>query len=223
MDRLGAGTGLLSVLLGIVAVGLSAGTGAANPGASPEEIARVYANAPSPLVWVGAYLEVLAYLLLFVFVARLWAALRDADGHTPNWLATAAVGSGLLAVALTLAGFAVGSVLHYRGGPGLNLQAALALFDIHVALYVVSWALGAVFLGTTAAMVIGWRVLPAWLGWLAGVIAVFDLAAVGLPASPLAQFPSLFLLLWVLAASVVLLQRRATTTSAEAALVTPTM
>jgi hypothetical protein len=35
---------------------------------------------------------VLAYLLLLVFVARLGAALRDADGHTPNWLATAAVG-----------------------------------------------------------------------------------------------------------------------------------
>jgi hypothetical protein len=172
---------------------------------------------------VGAYLEVLAYLLLFVFVARLGAALRDADGHTPTWLATAAVGAGLLAVTLTLAGFAIGSVLHYRGGPGVNLPAAFALFDVHVALYVASWALSAVFLGTTAAMVIGWRMLPRWLGWLAGVIAVFDLAAVGLPTSALAQFPSLFLLLWVLAASVVLLQRRATTPSAEAALVTPIM
>jgi hypothetical protein len=180
----------------------------------------VYANAPSTLVWVGAYLEVLAYLLLFAFVARLWATLREADGYTPNWLATAAVGAGLLSVALTLAGFAIGTVLHYRGGPGLNLQAALALFDVHVALYVASWALGAMFLGCTAAIVIGWRVLPRWLGFLAAVIAVFDLVAMGLPTSPLAQFPSLFLLLWVLAASVMLLQRRRTNASAEA-LVTP--
>src|SRR5205814_7354064 len=51
IDRLGVMCGVLCVLLGIVAVGLGTGTAAANPGASPEEIARAYASAPTPLGW----------------------------------------------------------------------------------------------------------------------------------------------------------------------------
>jgi hypothetical protein len=207
IDRLGVMCGLFCVLLGIVAVGLGTGTAAANPGASPEEIARAYATAPTPLGWSGAYLEVLAYLLLFVFIARLWAVLRTAQEPGPAWLATAAVFAGLLSVGLTLAGFAVGSSLRYRSGAGLHVEAALALFDVHVALYVASWALAAVFLGTAAAIILNYRVLPRWLGWAAGAIALLDLAAVGLPTSPLASFPNLLLLLWVLAASVILLRR----------------
>ena len=73
-----------------------------------------------------------------------------------------------------------------------------------MALYLASWALGAVFFAATAAVVLAKRVLPRWLGWTAALVAVLDLAAVGLPASPLAQFPGVLLLLWVLAASVLL-------------------
>jgi hypothetical protein len=76
LHRLGAASGALSLALGLVALGLGTGTSAANPGAPPQEIARVYASAPTPGVWLGAYLEVLAYLLLFVFVTRLGACLR---------------------------------------------------------------------------------------------------------------------------------------------------
>jgi hypothetical protein len=184
-------------------------SGAANPGASPQEIARVYGSAPTPMAWLGAYVEVLAYLLLFIFVARLWACLRGAGGHDPGWLATAAGGAGLLSISLTLAGFAIGGALRARGGPDLDGSAALALFDAHVALYVASWALGAVFLGATAALVLGRRMLPRWLGWAAAFVALLDLAAVGLPTSPLAQFPGIVLLLWILAASMVLLRRPA--------------
>lgn len=217
MDRLGAVSGLLSVALGVVAVALGAGTAAANPGASPEEIARAYTSAPTAMGWVGAYLEVLAYLLLFVFVARLWAALQSPEGRAPTWLSTAAVMAGLLSVALTLAGFAIGSALRYRGGPDLPLQLAVALFDAHVALYVASWALDAVFLGATAAIILAEQALPRWLGWTAGAIAFLDLAAVGLPTIPLASFPTLLLLLWVLAAGVLLLRRPSVSRTAEPA------
>jgi hypothetical protein len=206
IDRLGAVSGLLCVLLGIVAVGLGSGTAAADPGASPEEIARAYASAPTSVGWVGAYLEVLAFLLLFVFVARLSAVLRGAQDSGPTWLATGAVTAGLLAVCLTLTGFAIGSSLRFRAGPGLQIEATLALFDAHVALYIASWALGAVFLGGAAAIILTQRVLPRWLGWAAGVFALLDLTAVGLPTSPLASFPNLLLLLWVLATSVSLLR-----------------
>ena len=206
IDRVGAAAGALSVVLGVVAVALGGGAGAANPGASEQTIAQVYASPPTPMLWAGAYLEVLAYVLLFVFVARLWAALRPAHPQTASWLATTAVGAGMLSVTLTLAGFAIGTALRFRGGPEVDSSAALALFDVHVALYVASWAMGAVFLGATAVAALTSTTLPRWLGWSAGTIALFDLVAVGAPTSPLAQFPSLLLLLWVLAASIVLLR-----------------
>ena len=210
IDRLGAATGALSVMLGVAAVALGGAAGAANPGASAQDIAQVYASPPTPMLWFGAYLEILAYLLLLVFVARLWEALRPASGKSSSWLATAAAGAGMLSVTLTLAGFAIGTALRYRGGPTVDSSSALALFDVHVALYVASWALAAVFLGATAVAVLTGGALPRWLGWTAGTIAVFDLVAVGLPTTPLVQFPSLLLLLWVLMASIVLLRRPAT-------------
>jgi hypothetical protein len=207
-DRLGAGAGLLSVLLGIVAVAVGAGGGgggSAAPGAPREEIARAYAGVPPPAVWVGAFVQVLASLLLFVFVARLWAALRRAEGGA-GWLAATALGAGLASVTLTLAGFAVGAAARARGGPGLDVPVAVALFDVHVGLYVASWALGALFLGAAAVLGLAAQALPRWLGWAAALGAVLSLGAVAAPATPLGQAPTLLLLLWVLATSVVLLR-----------------
>ena len=208
-DRLGAAAGLLSVLLGLAAVAVGAGGGgggSANPGASPAEIARAYAGAPAPVVWVGAFLQVVASLLLFVFVARVWATLRQADAGS-GWLAATALGAGLASVTLTLAGFAVGAAARARGGPGLDGSAVVALFDVHVGLYVASWALGAVFLGATAVLTLAAHALPRWLGWAAALSALATLGAVAAPTTPLAQAPTLLLLLWVLATSVVLLRR----------------
>jgi hypothetical protein len=218
-DRLGAAAGLVSVLLGLVAVAVGAGGGgggSANPGAAPEAIARAYAAAPSPAVWVGAFLQVVASLLLFVFVARVWATLRRAEAGS-GWLAATALGAGLASVTLTLAGFAVGAAARARGGPGLDVSAVVALFGAHVGLYVASWALGAVFLGATAVLALAAHALPRWLGWAAALGALLTLGAVAAPTTPLAQAPTLLLLLWVLAASVVLLRRPATGPRPQAA------
>jgi hypothetical protein len=195
--RLGAASGLLGFALAIAAIvaGATTGTVAANPGAGPEEIARAYGTAAVPLVWVGAALQMLALLCLFGFATYL------ADDRRWGWLSGLTAGAGQIFVALTLAGFAIGSVARFRAGPGLDLSAAMALFDIHVALYVASWAVGALFMG--AAALLGWRsrTLPAWLCVGAAGVAVVNLAAVALPTTPLASFPNLLIWLWTLAAS----------------------
>jgi hypothetical protein len=218
-DRLGAAAGLLSVLLGIVAVAVGAGGGgggSAAPAASRDEIARAYAGVPTTAVWVGAFVQVVASLLLFVFVARIWATLRRAEGGS-GWVAAAALGAGLASVTLTLAGFAVGAAARARGGPGLEVPVVVALFDAHVGLYVASWALGALFLGATAVLALAAHALPRWLGWAAALGALLTLGAVAAPTTPLAQAPTLLLLLWVLATSVVLLRGPAGAPRARAA------
>jgi hypothetical protein len=208
--RLGAASGVLGFALAIGAIVVSASTGtiAANPGATAEEVARAYANAASPLVWVGALLQTLAFLCLFGF-ANYVAAVLGRDQQAAEWLRGLTTGAGQAFVGLTLAGFAIGGVARFRAGPGLDVSAAMALFDIHVALYVASWAFGAVFMGATAALGLRSHALPGWLCIAAGCVAAVSLTAVALPTTPLASFPHLLIWLWTLAASTTLLVRPA--------------
>ena len=84
----------------------------------------------------------------------------------------------------------------------------MALFDVHVALYVVSWALSVIFLMATAAQAFRSRELPVWLSVAAVLIALVNLAAVAGPTTPLASFPNLLMWLWTLATSITFLIRR---------------
>jgi hypothetical protein len=206
LPRLGAATGVLGFALAITAivVGATTGTVAANPGATAGEIARAYGNAASPLVWVGALLQILALVCLFAFATYLASALRR-DRNDADWLPglTAAGGQGF--VGLTLAGFAIGSVARFRAGPDLDISAAMALFDIHVALYVASWAIGAAFMAAAGVAGLRSRAFPGWLCIAAVCVAAVNVAAVALPTTPLASFPNLLVWLWTLAAGVTLL------------------
>jgi uncharacterized membrane protein YbhN (UPF0104 family) len=179
-----------------IIVGAATGTTAAAPGAGAEEIARAYGSAPPPLIWVGAVLQTFALLCLFGFATYV------ADKSRSGWLSALAAGAGQTFVALTLAGFVIGSVARFRAGPGVDLSAATALFDIHVALYVASWAIGALFLGAVAALWGRPRALPRWLCFAAGLVAAVNLVAAALPTTPVANFPNLLMWLWTLAASI---------------------
>src|SRR5690242_1250888 len=87
--NLSAASGLLGFALAITAIVLGATTGtvAANPGASADEIARAYGTASSPLVPVGALLQMLALLCLFGFVTCL------ADNGRSDWVSRLTVGA----------------------------------------------------------------------------------------------------------------------------------
>jgi len=76
---------------------------------------------------------------------------------------------------------------------------------------VASWAISAVFLAAAAVLVVRSRTLPVWLGWAAALVALVNLGAVVLPASPLASFPNLLIWLWALAVSITLLIRPGST------------
>ena len=209
LQRLGAASGAFGFALAIGAIIVSATTGtvAANLGASADEIARAYGTAAAPAVWVGAALQVLAFLCLFGFATYLAAALGD--GTRADWLSGLTAGAGQTFVALTLAGFAIGSVARFRAGQGLDVSVAVALFDVHVALYVASWAIGALFMVATAALGMRSPALPVWLCVAAGCVAAVNLGAVALPTSSLASVPNLLMWLWSLAASACLLLRPA--------------
>lgn len=68
--RFGAATGLVafSLAIGALVIGAPTGTAAANPGATAQEVARASGTTATPLVWIGAFVQVLAFLFLFAFL-----------------------------------------------------------------------------------------------------------------------------------------------------------
>jgi hypothetical protein len=208
LDLIAAACGVVGFVLaiGAIVVGATTGTAAANPGAPAADVARAYANVATPVVWVGAMLQTVALLSLFGFATYLRSALCR-EHNSNDWLGRLAAGAGQAFVELTLAGFAIGSIARFRAGPNLDLSATMALFDIHVALYVASWAFGATFMAAAAGAGLRSRALPLWLSLAAAIVAVVNLAAVALPTTPIASFPNLLIWLWVVAASAVLFVR----------------
>lgn len=204
---LGAVCGILYVVLEITGLGFGIANSFADVtfDSSKEEIARAFASPAATGAWIGIYLEVLSVLFFIVFAARLWATLRRAEGD-PGWLSAAAFGAALVFATMTLVAFSTARAAAHWAGHGLDTQIPLALGEVGFAAYVLTWAVGALFLGAVAVVVLRSGALSRWLGWSAVVIAVASLAAVAVPTSGPAQLPAFLFLIWVVAASIALMR-----------------
>jgi hypothetical protein len=207
LNRLGASAGLLYVVL--VLVGVNAfPKGNAGILAPRREIARdVAAHTADAGFWTGIFLEGLGLLVLIFFLARLWGLLRSAEGRS-GWLSMAALGAGLVSVAVKLASFPLGTVGFYeaRSG-GLDPQLAATLIHANDISFVTTWAVDAVFLAATAATALRSGALPRWAGWSAALIAPAMLVGVATATSESAQLPTALFLVWIVAVSIRLLRR----------------
>ena len=217
--RLGAACGIFSVVLAITGIGVLVVSAPelvdARLGASEQEIAQAFASPATTGVWIGLYLQVIAFLLFVVFATRLWATLRRAEGGT-GWVSNIVLSTGLLFAGITLLALAFWAVADYQAGPGVDVQAARVLNDLHLGTYALSWAVQALFLAATAAVALRTRALPRWLGWSAAAISVASLAAVAAPTGDLVEIPALLFLIWIVAVSVVLVRRTDETSPASA-------
>jgi hypothetical protein len=103
---LAAVAGPLAFGLALIAIVLEAAQGPAgvNPGASESEIAIAYAHASGMLLWVGAYVQVFAYLCLGICLMSLATALRAGRAYWTEPLPGICAGLSLTYVALTLSG-----------------------------------------------------------------------------------------------------------------------
>src|SRR5262245_3544972 len=98
---------LVGGICGLAAVALFIGsfplTGATpDPGSSADDVAE-YLSRSSAQTWTGIYLELLGVALLIVFLGRLWALLRHAEGEG-GWIATTGLGAALAAVTVLVIG-----------------------------------------------------------------------------------------------------------------------
>jgi hypothetical protein len=171
---------------------------------TPPEVARAV-SAPVPTaVWVGGYVEVIAYLAFLVFTACLGAELRG-EHRSRTWASATVLAAGVLVVATSMIGYATEGAAYLRAGDGVDPTIARTLLDVANIAFVLVWAALAVLLLATAAS----RGLPRPLGIAAAALGVTFLAAFAAPSLPLGEIADLALWIWILSVSVTLAMRHA--------------
>ena len=146
---------------------------------STAKVANYYAtHAHKAHVWAGGYVEFLGYLLFAVFIAWLWSVLRSGEA-APSWPSALLLVTGSAYIALTAATFApLGAAL--RRGASISTSGTVALAELSLWLYYLSWAVSALMLVAAATSIARTRILPVWLAWAAAALALVLLFAVPL-------------------------------------------
>jgi hypothetical protein len=204
---LAAGTGIVFVVLSVVAAIIAQPTGG-------QDAAEYFVERRSQVL-VSSYLFGLAVVFFVWFLGSLRSQLRQAEGTTGRLSAVAFAGGILTA-----------STLFFQGTLNIALAGGIAERvdpDITRALYQVSaraadlvpfWV--AVLTGASAVVMLRTGIVPAWLGWFGGLVAVASLVvpvAIFVEGGPFASggiYGFLVLggfLLWTLVTSIVLVQR----------------
>jgi hypothetical protein len=213
-NLIGGISGLVSVLLFVVGLGVLAGT-TPKLGASSDAV-TTYVGRSNVETWTGAYLGLAGLLVYVVFASRLWAILRRAEGDSA-WLSAMALGAALVGVAVTLsADFTSGAAAFYAGRRGLDPATVGVLYDLKHFAELVFGAINAVFFAAVAVLVLGRRALPRWLGWVAAVVVLGTLATIPFGPGDISELPHFLAVLWLVAVSVLLIARRSTLRGAKA-------
>jgi hypothetical protein len=164
-------------------------------------------NGDGPLARAGYALVVLSFVAFIVFLAFLHRILRKAEGPG-GWVATLALGAGLVYAAIRFAAQPPRMVAIYRDDLSPDLERTLV--DLNDTAFVSSGLLLGLFVAAAGWVILAHRALPRWLGWFgfgSGVLAV-GAGVIGM-ADPAAYVPVPFLagLIWTLVVSVLLTVR----------------
>ena len=165
-----------------------------------ESAARHYARTVDTTSFIaGAYLQLVAFVTLLVFVLRLSAQAHPVVGR-------------LAAAGATIALACVGSAMAMSGGVVLHHAAiapatAAVLMDVASLLTWTSLIGLAVALGALGAATLTSRELPQWMGWSALGTAVGLAVSVPFASTGFAHVPAVFFDLWILVAAVIFLAR----------------
>jgi hypothetical protein len=204
---------LLGGICGLAAVALLVGsfpfTGVTpEPGSSADDVAE-YLGRSSAQTWTGIYLELFGLALFIIFIGRLWALLREAEG-SGGWIATTALGAALAALTVLVIGDATMMGAAFSAGRHGLAPAVVG------GMYTVQWysdlaygAVNAVFFAAAALLTLRRGALPTWLGWLALVVAIALVATVPFGPGATMEPPHILGFVWIVSAGVVMIVRRA--------------
>ena len=172
--RYGAATGIFFVVLVILGFAVTPKPPAAD--ASVSEVFEYFSDKQNALHAVQLIFGAAGFFFIW-FIATLRNSLAAAEGSEGR-LATTAFGGGLIAVATLMVGFALQATatLHpLENGPELTH----ALFDASLIVPAIGAPAAAVFFAANGISILRSGYLPAWLGWLALVAALFNALGLG--------------------------------------------
>jgi hypothetical protein len=212
--RLAGVSGVLFVVLiysGVILgdTGILGGEPEPPPDAGGEEFVAYFTSSHSALL-LKSYLVSLSFCFFLIFLVGLYnAVLRDEQRL--RMLGLVAFSGGVTATALQLASQALQWAGASSAQKGLEPQTASVLREVGTILWVTAWFPLAVLLAATAlGVAVTHALLPRWLGWAAGVLAVGFLGVALLmalsPASLIWIFVYMLFALWIIATSIILIR-----------------
>jgi hypothetical protein len=208
-DRLFAGCGIASVVLGLVGASMGGSAHNLTVSSTAAQIAHALAKPSGTLVWVGAYIEMLSVGAFLAFAV--WACLKLGGGL----LGQIARATGTSYATISVAALGVKSAIASRAGHGLGGQLGSALVTLNEALFVGTWFLTVFFLLAAGALALTSERRA--LGWSAIGIALTTLVATAVSVENLGQLSVLLWYAWIVGASIALARRQRTRMGAIAA------
>ena len=200
LDRVGAFTGAVYVVLVMVGNSLSTDPGPQSTHPSgQQDIASLHWLHGSTWGQVGVSLELVSFAAFMLFVGYLCTRVRAA-----GWLATAAVIGGVVSIAVKL-GSAAPMFAGYILRDDISPETARVLSDMNGAAFVVDWLPTGLFVVCAAAAALQTRTVGRILGWggvLVGTVSVVATAVTGVHVLGGNPVPFMLCLLWILLASV---------------------
>jgi hypothetical protein len=203
--HIGAASGLAYFVLVFAGNAIATSGSTVDDRSSGAEILRDLQAHHGAAFHVGAVLELFGFLALLCFVGYLAAVLRRAEGED-GWLWVAALGGGLLTIAIKLSSAAPILAAVWRVDD-LDPVTARTLTDVNGFAFFVSFATLAMLVGPAALVALRTGLLPRALAVVGLVLAGAQLVTMAAgPAGP-AVVPFLLSALWLAAVSGVLTRR----------------
>lgn len=201
-DRWFALCGVASVVIELVGTFVQMGSNDTHSltwSSSTAAIARAFSHRATTVVWVGAYLELVAIGLFLVFA--IWAARKLGGGV----LGSIAAGIAAANLAVSFVSLALLDAAAYLAGGHLPIATARTLVVLNGATFVTTWFLNAFYLLAVAPLALsaGRRVV----GWSAVAIAAVTLVSAAASPGNVGQMSTLLWLLWIVGTSVALVRR----------------
>lgn len=207
LSRIGASSGIFSVVMTFVGFGVHGGL----PSAATADAVRSYVDGvSSSQTGIGNYIELLGYVLFLVFAAFLYAVARAANPDRRNWLALVLAAAGAY-VAVSTVAIAGQQVMVEWSKAGADSKTVLGIFILDDDAFTLSFELAALFLAALGAAFLHAGRALSLMGVAAIVIAVivFVSGLIGTASieNGVSQVGFIVFILWTFTASIYLLIR----------------
>jgi hypothetical protein len=208
LSRLGAGAGLLSVVLTFVGFGVHGGL----PSASTADAVRSYVNGVSAAqTGIGNYIELLGYVFFLAFASFLYTVVRAANPDRLNWIPALGLVAAAAYVAVSAVAVAGQQVIVEWTKAGADAKTVLGAFILDEDSFTLSFELAALFLAAVGVALLNAERLLRLIGVAAIVVAaaLFASGLIGTASieSGITQIGFLLFVLWTLVAGAYLLIR----------------